>query len=117
MRRSSILPLALSVSIPALACAQSTAACDNAGLKLPAGFCATIFADSLRGVRSIAVAPNGDLFVAVQSTQSGGVVALRDAGKSGKAEHRERFASGFASSQVALFDNHLYVEMIPSTPP
>ena len=24
--------------------------------------------------------------------------------------------SGFASSQVALFDNHLYIEMIPSQP-
>jgi glucose/arabinose dehydrogenase len=93
--------------------------CPDAGLKLPANFCATIFADSLPGVRSIAVAPNGDLFVALQNGRNpamAGVMMLRDAGKAGKADKREKFVSGFASSQVALFDNHLYVEMIPSQP-
>lgn len=118
MRRSSIislLVLAGLVGAPRLGSAQGTA-CETAGLKLPAGFCATIFADSLRGVRSIAVAPNGDLFVALQGGANGGVIALRDDGKHGKADKRERFASGFASSQVALFDNHLYVEVIPQPP-
>lgn len=93
--------------------------CPNAGLKLPAGFCADIFADSLPGVRSIAVAANGDLFVALQSPRNpamAGVMALRDAGKTGKADKREKFVSGYASSQVGLFDNHLYVEMIPPSP-
>ena len=89
--------------------------CANAGLKLPSGFCATIVADSLPGVRSIVVAPNGDLFVAMQGRAAGGVMALRP-GKDGQVGERERFASGFASSQVALFDNHLYVEMIPAAP-
>jgi glucose/arabinose dehydrogenase len=43
-------------------------------------------------------------------------MALRP-GKSGEAPKRERFAGGFPSSQVALFDNHLYVEVIPAQPP
>jgi glucose/arabinose dehydrogenase len=102
------------IAAPHFAGAQG--ACTTDGLKLPAGFCATIFADSLPGVRSIAVAPNGDLFVAMQNARTGGVMALRDAAKAGKADRREKFASGFGSSQVALFDNHLYVEMIAAPP-
>jgi glucose/arabinose dehydrogenase len=94
--------------------------CPTAGLKLPTGFCATIFAESLPSVRSIAVASNGDLFVALQNGRNpamGGVMVLRDAGKTGKADKREKFVGGYASSQVALFDNHLYVEMRPAQPP
>ena len=55
--------------------------CPDAGLKLPANFCATIFADSLPGVRSIAVAPNGDVFVALQPPRNpamAGVMMLRE---------------------------------------
>jgi glucose/arabinose dehydrogenase len=117
MRRS----LFSSVVLAGLAAGASVAgaqdSCPDAGLKLPAGFCATIFADSLPGVRSIAVAENGDLFVAMQSGRGrdGGVMALRGSA-SGEADRRERFAGGFGSSQVALFDNHLYVEMIPRSP-
>ena len=112
----------LSSLVIALAAGQvagAQEACPNAGLKLPAGFCATIFADSLPNVRSIAVAPNGDLFVALQNGRNpavGGVMGLRDAGKTGKADKREKFVSGFASSHVAVFDNHLYAEVIPQAP-
>jgi len=35
----------------------------SAGLQLPEGFCATVFADSASGARHIVVAPNGDVFV------------------------------------------------------
>src|ERR1043166_2649856 len=105
LRRS--LALLLAGVFPAHA--QRTGSCDNAGLKLPEGFCATIFADSLAGVRSIAVAPNGDLFVGMDRGGKG-VMALRDRGG-----HltRERFAGGFNSSQVALFDGYLYTESSP----
>ncbi|HEY2898290.1 MAG TPA: hypothetical protein VGJ12_14215, partial [Gemmatimonadaceae bacterium] len=49
----------------------ATAACagDNGGLTLPAGFCATIFADSLGHVRDLVVAPNGDLYANTWSGQ------------------------------------------------
>src|SRR5438445_429454 len=52
---------------------------DNGGLTLPAGFCALVVADQVGAPRHIAVAPNGDLFVALESRgASGGVLALRD---------------------------------------
>jgi glucose/arabinose dehydrogenase len=111
MRRLLVLVSAAAL-IPSARAGAQRAGCDDAGLKLPAGFCATIFADSLPGVRSIAVAPNGDLFVAL-SGRGGGLVALRDAGKAGKATQRERLASGFNSAQVAIHDGHLYAEVMP----
>jgi hypothetical protein len=46
----------------ALAATQSAAATcpqDDSGLKLPAGFCATIFADGIGHARHLVVAPNG----------------------------------------------------------
>src|SRR5204863_217680 len=50
---------------------------DNGGITLPAGFCAVVVADQVGAPRHLAVAPNGDLFVALQS-RPGGVLALRD---------------------------------------
>jgi len=90
---------------------------DNGAIKLPSGFCATIFADSVRGARQLVVAPNGDVFVGVNSAQNspGGVMALRDADKDGHAEVREKILTGFASSHVALFDGYLYTEARPAT--
>jgi hypothetical protein len=83
------------------------AACapDNAGLTLPAGFCATVFVDSVGGARHVAVAANGDVFVALSTpgrlkagdeTGQGaraGVVALRDTNGDGRADQ----ASGSAA--------------------
>ena len=82
---------------------DTKAACapGNGGITLPAGFCATIFADSVGGARHITVAPNGDVYVAlmtapkrgVESGQAvaGGILALRDANGDGVAEVRESF--------------------------
>src|SRR6204780_1803996 len=38
-------------------------ASDDRGLKLPAGFCATIFADGIGHARQLVVAPNGVVYV------------------------------------------------------
>jgi glucose/arabinose dehydrogenase len=84
-------------------------AADNVGLKLPAGFCAGLYADSLPGARHIAVAANGDLFVSMQG-RAGGVMALRDTKHSGHADMREKFATGFTTSETRLFDGFLYTE-------
>ena len=65
------------------------AACvgDNAGLSLPPGFCATIFADNLGHARHLVVAPNGVVYVNTWSggyygndkpPQGGFLVALKD---------------------------------------
>src|SRR5437762_104208 len=82
----------------------------TAGLVLPEGFCATVFADGLSGVRHIVVAPNGDVFVNTERRRgapSGGVVALRDTNGDGRADVRQRFGSG-GGTGIALDQNQLY---------
>jgi len=117
MQHRSMNLLLAAVVIPGgLAAQKVKCAPDNAGLKLPAGFCATIFADTVRGARELTVASNGDVLVSSQGVrgQGGGVVLLRDTRKDGVADVREQFASGFVSSHVAIFDGYLYVEAAPS---
>ncbi|HEY5219747.1 MAG TPA: PQQ-dependent sugar dehydrogenase [Gemmatimonadaceae bacterium] len=104
--------LALLASLtPAAALAQQHCAPNNAGLELPKGFCATLFADSISGARHIAVAPNGDVFVAGRGGRGSatGVTALRDTNHDGVADVRAHFGN-FSSSEVRLFDGYLYVE-------
>jgi glucose/arabinose dehydrogenase len=118
MRRystTSAVAALVSTALAAQAPAARQCAADNAGLKLPRGFCATIFADSIPGVRHLAVAPNGDVFASMQG-RSGGVLALRDANHDGRADVRQPFASGYISSEVALFDGYLYTEAFPRVP-
>lgn len=79
----------------------------TSGLRLPEGFCATLFADNVRGARHIVVAPNGDVFVNVQGNSSPGVLALRDTNRDGKADVRQSFA-GAGGTGIALEDNFLY---------
>lgn len=113
MRRDSIFAALALLAIPCLVAAQrGPEKCDpeNVGLKLPAGFCALVYADTLRGARHMVVAPNGDVIVSAQGRANGGVWILRDENGDGKADKQIRFASGFSSSEVALFDGHLYTE-------
>jgi glucose/arabinose dehydrogenase len=97
----------------AQAAAASKCAPDNAGLKLQPGFCAAIFADTIRGARELTVAPNGDVFVSSTGRGSGGVYALREQNHSGRADVIEQFAAGFTSNHVALFEGYLYAEATP----
>ena len=115
MHAKAALTLLATFAIPAGLGAQNNAAtkcdADNGGLKLPPGFCATIFADTLRGARHLWIAPNGDVFVSQQAANNGGgILALRDTNGDGKADERVKFASGFNSSEVMMFDGHLYAE-------
>jgi glucose/arabinose dehydrogenase len=90
----------------------------TAGLQLPEGFCATVFADSVAGARHIAVAPNGDVFVntvgprgrggeAGGASRGGSILALRDTNGDGKADVQERFGEG-GGTGIALDGNTLY---------
>ena len=115
MTRHSTVAAAFLMAVPAVLAAQrGPDKCDpeNAGLKLPRGFCAMVFADTLRGARHIVVAPNGDVIVANNQGRgsNAGVWILRDDDGDGVADKRIHFASGFSSSEVALFDGHLYTE-------
>ena len=68
---------------------------DDSGLKLPAGFCATVFADGIGHARHMVVAPNRVLYVNTWSGRyygndtphtGGFLVALQD--KNGSREKR-----------------------------
>ena len=108
MRFRAIISLATSAVLTACAMAEKGPACaaDNAGLTLPPGFCAQIVADSVGGARHIAVAPNGDLFLALRDSNAS-VLVLRDADGDGVAEQREKFGAK-GGTGMAFFDNHVY---------
>src|SRR4051812_37444547 len=103
-----LAPVALSAQARQAGAADPHCTPDNGGLNLPAGFCATIFADSLAGPRHLVVAANGDVFVALQG-RPGGLIGLRDTNGDGRADQRDSI-SGFRSSEVVLFDGSLYTE-------
>ena len=92
--------------------------CDpqNGGLRLPPGFCARLFADSLPTPRHLDVAPNGDVVVGLagrgrDSTRvAGGVMVLRDSDGDGRADRRARTTGDFRASSVKLVGNTLYTE-------
>ena len=70
---------------------------DNAGLVLPAGFCALAVAKNVGRARHMAVRPNGDVYVAIDNSRGatdGGILALRDADGDGRPEIQQRFGSG-----------------------
>ena len=108
MRLLRLVPVGVAVALSAPAHAQGS--CGNAGLTLPAGFCATLVADSLPAPRQMDVAPNGDLFVALrgrpardsQAAIPGGVMVLRGA-------QRAKIGS-FSASTVKLMGEFFYTE-------
>ena len=80
--------------------------CDanNAGIQLPAGFCALLVADGLGEARHMTVAANGDLYVALQN---GGIAALRSAKGDGRFDVKEKFG-GMSTTGVLLHNGYLY---------
>lgn len=85
---------------------------DNGGLTLPGGFCALVVYDVTTPTgdparaRHIVVAPNGDVFVAVDS-EGGGVLALRDTDEDGKPDETEMFGSD-PGHGIAFQEPYLY---------
>lgn len=75
--------------------------------RVPPGFAISPFAERLGYVRSIAVAPDGDVFVV---RPDGDVFRLRDSAGSGKADKIEKFTSGFRDPHgIAIRDGQLYI--------
>jgi len=68
---------------------------DNGGLTLPPGFCAVVVTDNVGAPRHLAIAPNGDVFVALENRRGGpgGVLALRDTNGDGKADVEAHFGT------------------------
>ena len=97
----------------------------TAELTLPAGFCATIFADSIIPGRHVAVASNGDVYVTLEGTKpaaekqmSGAAkaepkpasfVALRDTNHDGRADVIKHIGS-LGNTGIALANGFLYVD-------
>jgi glucose/arabinose dehydrogenase/mono/diheme cytochrome c family protein len=99
-------------------------ASDDSGLKLPAGFCATIFADGIGHARQLVVAPNGVVYVNTyvgdppdEKPPTGGfLVALEDKTGAGKAGVPERFGEtvatgGAGGTGIALYKGSIYAEL------
>ena len=94
---------------------HSAPKCDegNGGITLPAGFCASVFADKLGAARHPVVAPNGDVYIALAVRRStattGGVVVLRDTDDDGKADKQEAFGA-IGGGGLALNKDFLYLD-------
>jgi len=98
---------------------------DDSGLTLPAGFCATVFADDIGHARHMVVGPSGAVYVNTWSgeyygntvTHAGGfLVALQDKTGTGKAEVTERFgetvqSGGAGGTGIGIYKGSLYAEI------
>jgi len=84
----------------------------SAGLTLPEGFCATIFADDVEGARHLVERADGTVFVlrTTAPEDSGGVLALRDTTGDGRADIRVSFAPFVRGTGIALNDTSLFVD-------
>jgi glucose/arabinose dehydrogenase/mono/diheme cytochrome c family protein len=104
-----------------------TQACpnDDSGLQLPAGFCATIFADGIGHARHMVAAPSGVLYVNTWSGRyygndtppaGGFLVALQDKSGAGKADVTERFgesvqSGGAGGTGIGMYQGSIYAEI------
>lgn len=98
---------------------------DDSGLMLPAGFCATIFADGIGHARHMVAAPNGVLYVNIWSGryygndkphEGGFLVALQDKSGAGKADVNERFgetvqSGGHGGTGIGMYKGSLFAEI------
>ena len=79
----------------------------GAGLRLPPGFRAELFAERLGDARNLVVAPNGDVFLSEGAENR--VTVLRDEGQ-GLATKREIFADGLTAPYgIAFRDDGVYI--------
>jgi glucose/arabinose dehydrogenase/mono/diheme cytochrome c family protein len=98
--------------------------CTTAGLTLPGGFCATVFADSIGHARHLTVSPEGTVYVNTWSGRyygndqphaGGFLVALRDTTGDGVADLNLRFgdsvqSGGHGGTGIAFYHDALYAE-------
>jgi glucose/arabinose dehydrogenase/mono/diheme cytochrome c family protein len=109
----------------AMQSAAATCPQNDSGLKLPPGFCATIFADGIGHARHLVVAPNGVVYVNTWSGRyygndtphaGGFLVALQDTTGKGKADVERRFgetvqSGGTGGTGIGLYKDGLYAEI------
>src|SRR6201996_3061854 len=124
-----VMPAVAAFGVLCVSAAQaSSKSCpsSDAGLKLPAGFCATIFADNIGHARHLVVSPSGVVYVNTWSGDyyppgdkppaGGFLLALQDKSGSGKADVIERFgetmqSGGAGGTGIGLYNGSLYAEI------
>jgi hypothetical protein len=98
---------------------------DDSGLKLPAGFCATVFAEGIGHARHLVVSPSGVVYVNTWSGDyydfdkphdGGFLVALQDKAGAGKADVIERFGEtvqtgGAGGVGIGIYKGSIYAEI------
>jgi glucose/arabinose dehydrogenase len=91
---------------PAPGCAP-----DNGGLQLAGGFCASVVADDVNGVRHLAAGPDGTLYAAVSGGfLRSGVTAFRDRDGNGTMDERASFGPR-GGNDVAVRGGFLYLAL------
>jgi glucose/arabinose dehydrogenase len=97
--------------------ANPTSPCsaDNAGLTLPKGFCATVFADGLGQARQLAVAADGTVYVnrtgGAKRPTDGSFIALKDTKGDGHADVVRTFgAPKSGGTGIGIYKDGLYAE-------
>ena len=97
---------------------------DDTTLKLPPGFCGTVFADGIGQSRHLVVSPSGLVYVKTRSGRyygndvphaGGFLVALQDKNGTGKADVIARFgetrqSGGAGGTGIGLYQGWLYAE-------
>ena len=89
-----------------LAPGDDTPVDEDAGIRVPEGFDAQVFADGLGRARHVAVRDNGDVYVALRQGRPEGVAALRDEDGDGAADRIEYFGE-HAGTGIAIYDGFL----------
>lgn len=119
------LALAIPIAARAAEAGSSTCSGDDSGLTLPAGFCATIFADGIGHARHLVVSDTGVVYVNTWSGRyfgndtphaGGFLVALQDTGGTGKANVDQRFGAtvqsgGAGGTGIGIYKDWLYAEL------
>lgn len=105
--------------------ASASCASPQQGIRLPAGFCATVFADNLGHARHLVVSPAGDVYVNTWSGDyypdsppppEGFLVALRDTRGTGAADRVVRFGttpgqSSGGGTGIGFYQGQLFAEV------
>ena len=101
MRSTSMLQV-VSLTIAGVVAAAAVHADD--GLVLPDGFTATVVQEGLGAGRHLAIAANGDIYLAGRD----GLVAMRDKDHDGKVDETQKFGD-VQGTEVRIYKNWLYV--------
>src|SRR6187549_547904 len=99
VRSTPVFPLLMALLVN-----DAAMAADADGLTLPEGFSATVVQEGQGAGRHLAVAANGDIYLASRD----GLLAMRDKDGDGKADETMKFGD-VQGTEVRLFEDWLYV--------